>query len=82
MNLKGYQGVIEIVKEEYANGDTCVWTIVAPKGNKINMTFTEFKIVPSIIRIPRYLDDNDHSLDSPYIFTRLNRLSQSRVPFR
>jgi len=82
VNLKGYQGVIEIVKEEYANGDTCVWTIMAPKGNKINITFTEFKIKHSIIRIPHYLDDNDNSLNSPHLFTRLNRFSQSRVPFR
>lgn len=70
VDLKGYQGVIEIIQEEYANGDTCEWTIVAPEGNKINMTFTEFEIKKNIIREPLNLGYNVNSLYSPFYFTR------------
>lgn len=66
-----------MVKEKYAIRDTCVWTIVAPRGSKINITFTEFKISPislhsySWIRFHQYdygndnKDDNE-SLNSPF----------------
>lgn len=47
MTLKGYQGAIEIAKQENLRTDNCQWTIVAPKSSKINITFTSFKIIYS-----------------------------------
>jgi len=76
VNLKGYQGAIEMVKREYSNKDTCVWTIVAPKGNKINITFTSFKISHSIIMAPIHQSDNDNSFTSSLTFNILNRYFQ------
>jgi len=81
VNLKGYQGVIEIVQEEYTNGDTCLWTIVAPKGNKINITFTEFKIEKSIIKTPLYQGYSNDGIHSSIFFTRRSPFSLSS-PFR
>jgi len=72
VNLKGYQGVIEIVQEEFTNGDTCLWTIMAPKGNKINITFTEFKIEKSVIRTPLYPGYSDDGTRSSIFFARRN----------
>lgn len=81
MNLKGYQGVIEIVQEEYTNGDTCLWTIVAPKGNKINITFTEFKLEKSIIKTPLHPGFSDDGIPSTISFPRRNPSFLSS-PFR
>lgn len=73
MNLKGYQGAIEIVKEGDTNRDTCIWTILAPKGSTINITFTEFEISKSFIRTPINLEDDSDILNSPLPFNSLNR---------
>ncbi|XP_029345465.1 cubilin isoform X2 [Acyrthosiphon pisum] len=81
VNLKGYQGVIEIVQEEYTNEDTCLWTIVAPKGNKINITFTEFKIEKTVIKTPLYPGYSEDGIRSSIFFTRRNP-SFSSSPFR
>jgi len=82
VNLKGYQGAIEMVKEEYSNEDTCVWTIVAPKRSKINITFTSFKILHSIIMVPIHQGDDSESLTSSLPFNRLKRYFQPLDPFR
>ncbi|XP_029345463.1 cubilin isoform X3 [Acyrthosiphon pisum] len=81
VNLKGYQGVIEMVKEIYTNGLThCMWTIMAPKGSKVNITFTAFKISSnSISWIHLHLDDHgdgdddhDESLHSPFWYPNMH----------
>lgn len=39
-----------MAKQENKKTDLCEWTIVAPKGNKINITFTSFNLVRSALR--------------------------------
>lgn len=51
MTLKGYQGAIEIAKQENLRTDNCQWIITAPKSSKINITFTSFKIIYSRLKI-------------------------------
>ncbi|XP_050435751.1 cubilin [Adelges cooleyi] len=50
VTLKGYQGAIEIAKYENTLTDKCAWTVMAPKGNKMNITFTTFKMANSRMR--------------------------------
>ena len=64
VSLKGYQGAIEIVKKEYANENSCEWTIEAPKGSKINITFTLYKIPRSFVFLNDDDDDNEFNLYS------------------
>lgn len=44
VTIKGYQGAIELAKQENTKTDKCEWTIVAPKGSKVNITFTSLKL--------------------------------------
>lgn len=44
VTIRGYQGAIEMAQQENMRTDMCEWKIVAPKGSKVNMTFTSFKI--------------------------------------
>lgn len=44
VTIKGYQGAIEIDNQENLKTDKCAWTIVAPKGSSINITFTSLQI--------------------------------------
>lgn len=49
--LKGHQGAIEITKQENQRLDKiCSWTIMAPQGNRVNITFTSFKLNPRLLR--------------------------------
>jgi len=53
-----------MVKEKYTIRDTCVWTIMAPRGSKINITFTAFKILQNIRWLRFHPDDyDDHDVD-------------------
>ncbi|VVC39264.1 EGF-like, conserved site,EGF-like calcium-binding domain,CUB domain,EGF domain,EGF-like calcium- [Cinara cedri] len=45
--LKGHQGAIEITKQETQRLNNCSWTIMAPQGNRVNMTFTFLKVLKS-----------------------------------
>jgi len=47
MTIKGYQGAIEIARQENMRPINCQWTIMAPKNSKVNITFTSFKMVTS-----------------------------------
>ncbi|VVC39263.1 EGF-like, conserved site,EGF-like calcium-binding domain,CUB domain,EGF domain,EGF-like calcium- [Cinara cedri] len=42
ITLKGHQGAIELTTKANVKTDQCSWTIMAPQGNKINITFTSF----------------------------------------
>lgn len=48
--IKGYQGAIEINRQENTIPVNCQWTIVVPKSNKVNITFTSFKIVTRTLK--------------------------------
>lgn len=39
-----------MVKQDYMRTDKCIWTIVAPIGSKVNITFTSMKMLHSRIR--------------------------------
>jgi len=45
VTIKGYQGAIEMAHQENLRTDKCEWTIVAPKGSKVNITFTSLKLL-------------------------------------
>jgi len=45
VTIKGHQGAIEMAHQENLRTDKCEWTIVAPKGSKVNMTFTSLKML-------------------------------------
>ncbi|KAF0762933.1 cubilin, partial [Aphis craccivora] len=45
VTVKGYQGAIEMTQQENMRTDKCQWKIVAPKGSKINITFTSLKML-------------------------------------
>ncbi|KAL5234243.1 hypothetical protein ACI65C_001653 [Semiaphis heraclei] len=45
VTIKGHQGAIEMAHQENLRMDKCEWTIVAPKGSKVNMTFTSLKML-------------------------------------
>lgn len=47
--MKGYRGAIEIAKQENTRSSKCSWTIIAPRGSKVNITFTSFKILQSYL---------------------------------
>ncbi|XP_069688891.1 cubilin [Periplaneta americana] len=44
--VKGYSGVIESPNfpSNYADNTDCTWNITAPRGNKINITFSHFEL--------------------------------------
>lgn len=44
VTIKGHQGAIEIAKQENTKTDKCAWTIVALKGNTVNITFTSLQL--------------------------------------
>jgi len=44
VTIKGYRGVIEFADQEYTDINKCEWIIVAPKGSKVNITFTSLKL--------------------------------------
>lgn len=82
-----------MVKEKYAIRDICVWTIVAPRGSKINITFTEFKISSissrsySWIQFHQYDYDNDNkddneSLNSPFWYIQSQYLQYYLIYLR
>lgn len=59
MTIKGHHGygAIEFAKQESIKSDKCIWTIVAPPGSKVNITFTSFKMLHSRLKNllrPRY----------------------------
>uniref|UniRef100_A0A2H8TEF1 Cubilin n=1 Tax=Melanaphis sacchari TaxID=742174 RepID=A0A2H8TEF1_9HEMI len=45
VTIKGYQGAIEMAQQDNIKTDKCAWTIIAPKGSKVNITFTSLKII-------------------------------------
>lgn len=45
VTTKGYYGVIEIPSQDSMGMTECAWTIIAPKGNRVNMTFTSLNEV-------------------------------------
>lgn len=44
--LAGYRGVIESLNfpNTYPKNQNCIWTITAPLGNKINISFSHFQL--------------------------------------
>lgn len=63
--LKGYQGAIEITNLENQRLDKCSWIIMAPQGNRVNMTFTSFNVIGS--RLETILFNNIPTLKNrPY----------------
>ncbi|XP_022177373.1 cubilin-like [Myzus persicae] len=52
VTIKGYQGAIEMAHQENLRTQKCEWTIVAPKGSKVNMTFTSLKMLQK--RLPYF----------------------------
>jgi len=44
--VSGFSGVIESPNfpSDYPDGMDCTWNITAPKGNKINVTFSHFEL--------------------------------------
>lgn len=50
ITTKGYHGAIEMNSLESMRMAKCAWTIVAPKGNRVNMTFTSLNLVKSRLR--------------------------------
>lgn len=59
-----------MVKQENIKADICVWTILAPIGSKVNITFTTFKINRSLKRRFTNIIDNMYSEN---IFDPLSR---------
>lgn len=55
VTTKGYHGAIEMTSLESMRMAKCAWTIVAPKGNKVNMTFTSLNMVKSRLRPVNHL---------------------------
>ncbi|XP_050535178.1 cubilin [Daktulosphaira vitifoliae] len=72
VTLKNYQGAIEITKQETALTNRCDWTIIAPKGSKVNITFTSFKISTIRDRIPSTLGYSDSRWVMPRLQTDNN----------
>jgi len=68
-----------MVKEENENADKCIWTIVAPKGNTINMTFTVFKMSQNF---KRTLNDDSNSDDGNILtrYSRQNGMFRPHIP--
>lgn len=68
MTIKGYQGAIEIARQENMRPINCQWTIVAPKNNKVNITFTSFKMVTSRLkRIDRLRQSVDNGCNDTHL---------------
>jgi len=42
-----------MAQQENMRTDKCEWTIVAPKGSKVNITFTSLSMLRN--RVPRYM---------------------------
>ncbi|KAG6453574.1 hypothetical protein O3G_MSEX008219 [Manduca sexta] len=72
-NITGRYGVIE--SPDYPNNSPqhldCLWNIIAPKGNKINVTFTYFNIKKTHHH-PYWVSRNTHfrTCDSDYLQTK------------
>lgn len=47
VTTKGLYGVIEIPSQDGMGMSECAWTIIAPKGSRVNMTFTSLNVVKS-----------------------------------
>lgn len=49
--LRGYRGVIESLNfpNVYPRNQDCTWTIIAPLGNKINITFSHFDVEENVL---------------------------------
>lgn len=54
VTTKGYHGAIEMSSLESMRMAKCAWTIMAPKGNRVNMTFTSLNVLKSRLRPVNY----------------------------
>lgn len=50
VNITGYTGVIESLNfpNDYPNLLNCTWMIIVPQGNRINITFSHFRLEEKI----------------------------------
>lgn len=49
VTVKGHQGAIEVPSPKNPMTNKCSWTIVAPPGNRVNITFTSFKMIKTLL---------------------------------